>query len=93
VALQQSTEASLPTLLVAAHLDRMLPDCRERGCSWYAVCPTLTVLQQPSTHTVGCHRRTVLSLEPDAMRECWDEKATEYTAACREVHSVSVSTP
>lgn len=33
-------------------------------------------------HTVGCQRRTVLSLDPDAMRLCAFEKATEYTAAC-----------
>lgn len=30
-----------------------------------------------------------MSLDPDAIRECWDEKATEYTAACREVRGVS----
>lgn len=34
-------------------------------------------------YTVGCQRRTVLSLEPDAMRLWAFEKATEYTAACR----------
>ncbi len=37
---------------------------------------------RPATHTVGCHRRTVLSLEPDAMSEWVGEKATEYTPAC-----------
>lgn len=34
------------------------------------------------THTVGCHKRTLLSLEPDAISACVGEKATEYTAAC-----------
>ena len=29
------------------------------------------------THTVGDHRRTVRSFDPDAMRECVGENATE----------------
>lgn len=34
------------------------------------------------TYTVGCHRRTVLSFEPDAMSGVVGEKATEYTGPC-----------
>jgi hypothetical protein len=34
------------------------------------------------THTVGCHRRIVRSLDPLAMRAWVGEKATEYTPAC-----------
>jgi hypothetical protein len=34
------------------------------------------------THTVGCHSRTVLSFEPEAISGAVGEKATECTGPC-----------